>query len=358
MYPRSRSVVNDDPPPAYMAYNQDCHSSNVHELPSDHDISELAAVSRPLELESPIDQTPDLARHASQVPVEHIYHEHHRATEHNALQGLSRTETSRPLWGSDTVQYPGSVSGSTIYQQLQRPLPISPPRTPDAYNDPGTQLGPSVELHRGALVYPDVYSPPQDHQDEFNMPMPSLNYAFQHGQASHANINHAELSLFFAQIPPVGYQQSRRDSHPHYNSSYPNAAEPYNARDNTLLAARSPVDNSCVPSHGMTRIPLGVYDFDESRGWQHHDGYGQETNNFNAVAYSARKVDASYTFAKLDDRQHYEDHGGSGLDAEEDDESLSCSQCSTLFHGKYVTLPDFIISMLALTKHLDTAAET
>ncbi|EUC34027.1 hypothetical protein COCCADRAFT_94539 [Bipolaris zeicola 26-R-13] len=167
------------------------------------------------------------------------------------------------------------------------------------------------------------------------MPMPSLNYAFQHGQASHANINHAELSLFFAQIPPVGYQQSRRDSHPHYNSSYPNAAEPYNARDNTLLAARSPVDNSCVPSHGMTRIPLGVYDFDESRGWQHHDGYGQETNNFNAVAYSARKVDASYTFAKLDDRQHYEDHGGSGLDAEEDDESLSCSQCSTLFHGKY-----------------------
>ncbi|EUC47575.1 hypothetical protein COCMIDRAFT_89817 [Bipolaris oryzae ATCC 44560] len=171
------------------------------------------------------------------------------------------------------------------------------------------------------------------------MPMPGLNYAFHHGHASHTNINHVELSLFSARIPPAEYQQSRRDSHPHYDSSYPtsypNAAEPYNAHNNALLAAHSPVDNACVPLHGMTGIPLGVYDFDESRGWQHHNGYGQETNSANAVGYSTREVDASYTFAKLDDRQHYEVHEGSGLDAEEYDESLSCSQCSTLFHGKY-----------------------
>ncbi|KAH7559320.1 hypothetical protein BM1_04257 [Bipolaris maydis] len=335
MYPQTHSVVDDDPPPAYMPYIQDCHSSSVQELPTDRVISELPAEPRPLELESPTDQTPDLARHTSQVPVGHTYHGRYRTTEHAELQGPSRAETSRSLWGSDAVLYPSSVPGSTIHQQFHKPLPISPPKTPDTHNDSGTQLGPGTELHRGVL-FPDVYSPPNDHQDEFNMPILDLNYAFQHGNASHMNINHVEIPLFSAPIPPAGCQQSRRDSHPHYDSSsYPNAAEPYNAQSNASITANSSVDNPWVPSYGMTSIPLGVYDFDESRGWQYHNGYGQKTNNPNAFGYSTKEVDTSYTFAKLDDRQHYEVHEGSCSDAEENDESLSCSQCSTLFHGKY-----------------------
>lgn len=336
MYPQSHSAVDDDPPPPYMPYIQGCHSSNVQELPNDRFIAELPVVSRPSELESPMDQTPNLTRHANQVPVGHTYHEHYRGTEHTVLQGLSRAETSRPLWGSDTVQCPSSVSGSTSYQQFHKPLPISPPKTPDTDTDPGTQLGPGSELHGSVAVFPDVYSPLSDHQDEFNMPMSGLNYAFQHGDASHTNTNHVELSLFSARIHPVGYQQSRRDSHPHYDSSsHSNAAKLYNARNNALLAAHSPVDNPCMPCDGMASIPLGVYDYDESHGWQHHNGYGQETNNVNAVGYSTMEVNASYTFAKLDNCQHLEVHDDSGLEEEGDSESLSCSQCSIFFHGKY-----------------------
>jgi hypothetical protein len=346
MYPQSRAAVEQHKA-------RPLYAPDPQELSNDGYIAELPAETKPIELESPIDPKPNSVHY----PVGYTSHEQYTAVEYDVLQGMSCAETSRPLWSPDTEKYPNSVPGSIEHPPFHKPLPISPPKTPDADVSSSSQSWPGAELQKVTALSRGMNSPPQGHWAELNMAGMDVNYPSQHDQISPMTVVSTESRFFSARRSLPGPSEFLNDSYgDHESTSYCNGVQMYNTNNNAPLMIQRFAGDSPPRPYRVASIRLGNYSFDEIYGWQHHPGYEQEASNAQTDNHSMNKTTPSTSFEELGNYQYPDVDEYLEPKEEADMESLSCNQCSKLFRGKYVKLsPIFFTSVFALTMCSDTA---